>query len=169
MPPKKTLHQTFIKKYFDPGRTPNPFFWTKKKISKTHYHTHFYGNNHFFPPYHTPKKREHKKTHFFIITPSSTTGGNAKNQFEQKVSQMFFIIKSRKIYDLCLIQKISRKLSFHFLIKNAHFYYHKLPFSIFHHRKIKNATIFFYHKKLHFFPPFFRRLPFSTTIFKKIS
>jgi len=114
MPPKKTLHQTFIKKYFDPGRTPNPFFWTKKKISKTHYHTHFYGNNHFFPPYHTPKKREHKKTHFFIITPSSTTGGNAKNQFEQKVSQMFFIIKSRKIYDLCFIQKISRKLSFSF-------------------------------------------------------
>jgi hypothetical protein len=112
MPPKKTLHQTFIKKYFDPGRTPNPLFRTIKIISKTHYHTHFYGNNHFFPPYHTPKKREHKKMQILGFEGTSTTGGKAKNQFEQKVSLIFFIKKSRKTYDLHFIQKISRKLNF---------------------------------------------------------
>jgi hypothetical protein len=114
MPPKKTLHQIFIKKYFDPGRTLNPLFPTIKIFPKTHYHTHFYGNNHFFTPYHTPKKQEHKKTHFFIFASLAITGGKAKNQFEQKVSQMFFIKKYRKIYDLTFIKKISRKLNFSF-------------------------------------------------------
>lgn len=112
MPPKKNPHQTFIKKYFDPGRTPNPLFPTTKIFSKTHYHAHFYGNNHFFTPYHTPKKQEHKKMQILGFEDASTTGGKAKKQFEQKVSLMFFIKKCRKTYDLCAIQKISRKLSF---------------------------------------------------------
>ncbi len=108
------LYQNFSKKYFDPGWSLKVLFLTTKIFSKTHYHTHFYGNSHFFPPYHTPKKREHKKIHFFIFISLSTTGGKAKNRFEQKVSLQFFIKKCRRFYYLTFIQKISRKLNFSF-------------------------------------------------------